>query len=255
MFPIRDDNPTLHASAATFAIIGLNALAWIFVQGMGTEPALSRSVCELGAIPGELLGRVAAGTQVPLGPHASCVIEAGPRWVTTLTSMFMHGSWFHIIGNLWFLYVFGDNVEDAMGAPRFVVFYLLCGFAAVATQLLSSPASPVPMVGASGAIGGVMGAYAVLFPRAPVHLLIIIFFYVDRVVVPAFLMLGYWFLLQLLGGLPSLGGEDGGVAFWAHVGGFAAGVVLVFPFRQQRRLAAHRALLRSQGSGPLGPFD
>jgi membrane associated rhomboid family serine protease len=163
--------------------------------------------------------------------------------------MFLHGSWFHIVGNLWFLYVFGDNVEDAMGPLRFAVFYVVCGLAAFAAQALSSPGSAVPMVGASGAIGGVMGAYAVLYPRAPVHLLIFILFYVDRVVVPAVFMLGYWFLLQLLGGLPTLGGEEGGVAFWAHVGGFLAGIVLIHPFAQRRRLEAHRLLVARRSRG------
>jgi membrane associated rhomboid family serine protease len=245
VFPLRDENPTLHASAATLAIISTNVLVWVAVQGLGGEPALSRTVCELGAIPGELLGRVPAGTSVPLGPHAQCVLGGSPNWITPLTSMFLHGGWFHILGNLWFLWVFGDNVEDAMGSVRFGVFYVVCGLAAVAAQVLSNPASPVPMVGASGAIGGVMGAYAVLYPRAPVHLLVVFFFYVDRVVVPAVFMLGYWFLLQLLGGLPTIGGSEGGVAFWAHVGGFVAGVALVRPFARPARLAAHRAHLRA----------
>jgi membrane associated rhomboid family serine protease len=245
VFPLRDDNPALYTSSATLAIIVLNALAWVAVQGFGTEPALTRTVCELGAIPGELLGRVPAGTSVPLGPSAQCVISGSPNWITPFTSMFLHGGWFHIVGNLWFLWVFGDNVEDAMGSLRFAVFYVVCGLAAVAAQVLSNPASPVPMVGASGAIGGVMGAYAVLYPRVPVHLLVIFFFYVDRIVVPAVFMLGYWFLLQLLGGLPTIGGDEGGVAFWAHVGGFAAGVALVRVFANPARLAAHRAHLRS----------
>lgn len=243
MFPIRDDNPTLYTSVATFAIIGLNAASWIFLQGLGTEPSLSRSVCELGAIPGELLGRVPAGTLVPLSPTASCQIGGDPNWLTPLTSMFMHGGWFHIIGNLWFLAVFGDNIEDSMGRLRFVVFYLLCGFAAFAAQALANPDSAIPMVGASGAIGGVMGAYAVQYPRARVHLLVVLGFYVTRIVVPAVFMLGWWFLLQLLGGLPALGQEGGGVAFWAHVGGFSAGVVLIFPFRSPSRVAAQRRIL------------
>jgi membrane associated rhomboid family serine protease len=246
MIPLRDDNPTLQTSVATFAVIGLNLAAWVFVQGLGSEPALTRSVCQLGAIPGELLGRLPAGTQVPLGPRAACVLSGEPNWITVVTSMFMHGGWFHIIGNMWFLYVFGDNVEDSMGSLRFTVFYLLCGLAAVAAQILSNPTSGLPMVGASGAIGGVMGAYAVLYPRAPVEMLIILGFYIDRIVVPAVLMLGYWFLLQLLGGLPSLGGEGGGVAFFAHIGGFLAGVLLIFVFRSPKRLAAHRRAFGSQ---------
>jgi membrane associated rhomboid family serine protease len=148
--------------------------------------------------------------------------------------MFMHGGWFHILGNMWFLFIFGDNVEDAMGPFRFLVFYLLCGIAAVGAQVAASPASPIPMVGASGAIGGVMGAYAVTFPRSRVHMLVVFGFFITRIVVPAFLMLGYWFILQVLGGM--VGGEGGGVAFWAHIGGFAAGVILVFILRDGRRL-------------------
>jgi membrane associated rhomboid family serine protease len=198
-------------------------------------------------IPGELLGTVAPGTQVPLGAHSSCVVTGSPDWLTPITSMFMHGGWFHIIGNLWFLSVFGDNVEDSMGPVRFVLFYLLCGLAAVAAQTIAGPASPVPMVGASGAIGGVMGAYAVLYPRAPVHLLIFFGFFISRVVVPAYFMLGYWFMLQVIGGLPTIGGGSGGVAFWAHVGGFLAGVLLIFPFRKAQRVAAHRALVSRRG--------
>jgi membrane associated rhomboid family serine protease len=246
VIPLRDHNPTAHGSVATFAIVGLNALAWAFVQGFGVEPALSRSVCELGVIPGELLRAAAVGTSVPISPGMACVVSDSPNWWTPLTSMFMHGGWFHIIGNMWFLSLFGDNVEDSMGPLRFVVFYVVCGFAAVAAQALANPASPIPMVGASGAIGGVMGAYAVLYPRAPVEMLVVLGFYVDRVVVPAIVMLGYWFFIQLLGGIPTLAAEGGGVAFWAHIGGFLAGVVLLPLFRSRARVEAHRAMLRQQ---------
>jgi len=246
MFPLRDENPKLGTSIATILIIGINAAVWIFVQGLGSEPSLSKSVCVFGAIPGELLGRVPAGTQVALGGGLGCRIEGSPNWITPLTSMFMHGGWFHIVGNLWFLWVFGDNVEDSMGPLRFLVFYVLCGLAAVATQSLANPTSPIPMVGASGAIGGVMGAYALLYPRVPVHLLVVLGFYVDRIAVPAFMMLGYWFLLQLVGGIPSLQGDTGGVAFFAHVGGFLTGIALVPLFRKPERVAAHRAMLARQ---------
>ena len=239
MIPLRDDNPTLGASTATFIIIGANIAAWITVQGLGAEPALSRSVCELGAIPGALLGHVSPGVSVPLGPGVECVVGR-PGWHTLVTSMFMHGGWFHILGNMWFLWVFGDNVEDAMGPVRFALFYLMCGVAAALAHLVSSPDSAVPVVGASGAIGGVMGAYAVLYPRAPVHMLVTLGFYFTRIVVPAYLMLGYWFLLQILGGIPALQGEGGGVAFWAHVGGFAAGIALLPVFRVRERVEAHR---------------
>jgi membrane associated rhomboid family serine protease len=142
--------------------------------------------------------------------------------------------------------VFGNNVEDSMGHVRFALFYVLCGLAAAAAQTLVNPSSPIPMVGASGAIGGVMGAYAILYPNARVHTLIVLGFFARMVVVPAWMMLGYWFVLQILGGLPSLASESGGVAFWAHVGGFAAGVILIYLFRDPRRVAAHRnASLRS----------
>ena len=246
MFPLRDDNPTLRASAATVALIGGNVAAWVLIQGMGTEPALVSSICELGAIPGELLGNLAPGTEIPLGPGLVCRIDAEQRWITVVSSMFLHGGWFHLLGNMWFLWLFGDNVEDAMGRVRFIVFYLLCGLAAVAAQMASNPDSAIPMVGASGAIGGVMGAYAILYPKVGVHMLLILGFYVDRIFVPAWLMLGYWFLLQLLGGIPALSSEGGGVAFWAHTGGFLAGVVLIYPFRNERRVAAHRVLLARQ---------
>ncbi|MDH5306301.1 MAG: rhomboid family intramembrane serine protease [Myxococcales bacterium] len=241
MFPLRDDNPTLGTSVATFAIIGMNIAAWIFVQGLGSEPALSQSICELGAIPGDLLGTLPHGTVVPMGQGMSCVIGGDPNWLTPLTSMFLHGGWFHIIGNLWFLSVFGDNVEDSMGPLRFALFYVLCGLAAVAVQMFASPGSPVPMVGASGAISGVMGAYALLYPRVSVHMLIFLGFFFTRLIVPAWFMLGYWFLLQILGGIPALEGAGGGVAFWAHVGGFAAGALLIPIFRDPQRIAAHRA--------------
>lgn len=244
MIPLRDHNPTARGSLATFSIVGLNALAWAFVQGFGMEPALSRSVCELGVIPGELLRAAAVGTSVPISPGMTCVVSDTPNWWTPLTSMFLHGGWFHIIGNMWFLSLFGDNVEDSMGPVRFVVFYVLCGFAAVAAQASVNPASPIPMVGASGAIGGVMGAYAVLYPRAPVEMLVVLGFYVDRVVVPAIVMLGYWLFIQLLGGIPTLAAEGGGVAFWAHIGGFLAGVALVPIFRNRVRVDAHRSMLR-----------
>lgn len=240
MFPIRDENPTFHTSVATFLIIGINVAVWVFVQGIGFNPALAKSICRYGMIPGELLGRLSEGARVPLGQGLACMLDGNPNWTSVVTSMFMHGGWFHIVGNMWFLGVFGDNVEDAMGSVRFVAFYLLCGIAAAAAQSASAPASAIPMVGASGAIGGVMGAYAVLFPRAPVHLLVFFGFFFTRIVVPAFVVLGYWFVLQVLGGLPALEGTRGGVAFWAHVGGFVAGVVLVQLFCRSDRVEGCR---------------
>jgi len=239
VFPIRDDNPHFLKPVVTYAVIGLNVLAWIFVQGLGSEPALARSVCILGLIPGELLGTLPSGSVTQLSPELGCSITGDPSWRTTVTSMFMHGGWFHLISNMWFLWIFGNNVEDSMGHVRFAAFYLLCGLVAAALQVASNPDSGIPMVGASGAIGGVMGAYVVLYPRVHVHLLIFLGFFVTTVAVPAFFMLGYWFLLQLFGGFGSLNVEEGGVAFWAHVGGFAAGALLIFGFRNPRLMARH----------------
>src|SRR5690606_31195749 len=239
MFPIRDDNPHFMTPYATIAIIALNVAAWVLLQGFGTEPALSASVCRLGLIPGELLQTVQPGTRLPMGPNMFCEIGGESTWYTVLTSMFMHGGWFHIIGNMWFLWIFGNNVEDAMGHVRFVIFYLLCGFAAAALQTATNPDSIVPMVGASGALGGVMGAYVLLYPRVHVHMLLVLGYYISTGAVPAVFMLGYWFLVQLLSGWTSFGSEGGGVAFWAHVGGLVAGAVLVLVFRDQRLRERH----------------
>lgn len=243
MFPYRDDNPTLRTPVVTIGVIALNTAVWVLVQGMGTDPRLTRSVCELGLIPGELLHTVPAGTAVPLGPGARCVLGYGAAWFTPLSSMFLHGSWFHLLGNMWFLWLFGNNVEDSMGRARYVLFYLLSGLGAAATQTLLSPTSVVPMVGASGAISGVMGAYVILYPTVQVHMLIVLVVFITRIVVPAYLMLGYWFLLQLVQGTATLG-STGGVAFWAHVGGFIAGAALIFLFRDPELVAEHRRLAR-----------
>ena len=244
MFPYRDDNPTLKTPIVTLILIGINVAVWVLVQGMGAEPLLSRSVCELGLIPGEFLGLLPAGASVPMGPNTVCVMGNEETWFTPLTSMFLHGGWFHLIGNMWFLWIFGNNVEDSMGHIRYLFFYTLCGLAAAAAQTFMSPSSPIPMVGASGAISGVMGAYIVLYPRVRIHMLVVLVIFITRIVVPAYLMLAYWFLLQLLGGgLTS--GSEGGVAFWAHAGGFVAGALLIYLFRDLELVAQHRALART----------
>jgi membrane associated rhomboid family serine protease len=180
-----------------------------------------------------------AGSRIALGPELYCPVETSTAWTNIVSSMFMHGGWFHLIGNMWFLWIFGNNVEDAMGHVRFVIFYLLCGLAAAGLQIAFNPGSPVPMVGASGAIGGVMGAYIVLYPRVHVHMLIFLGFFITTFAVPAVVMLGYWIVIQLLGGFGSLGATGGGVAFWAHVGGFVAGAVLVYVFRDRKLLDRH----------------
>ena len=239
MFPIRDDNPHFLTPYATYGIIALNVIGWVFLQGLGMEPALSSSVCGLGLIPGELLQTVPAGTRFQVSPNSVCVLGDTSAWYTVITSMFMHGGWFHIIGNMWFLWIFGNNVEDSMGSFRFVVFYLLCGLLAAALQTATNPDSAIPMVGASGAIGGVMGAYILLYPRVHVHMLFFFGFYVTTFAVPAVLMLGYWLLIQVIGGLGTLGAQGGGVAFWAHIGGFVGGAALIFLFRNPQLLKRH----------------
>ena len=238
MFPLRDENPTVRKPVATMVLIGANAVCWMLLQGFGTDPGLAESLCYYALIPGDLFGHVFPGDTIRVSETRACVLDGAANPSTLLTSMFMHGGWFHILGNMWFLWVFGDNVEDAMGPFRFVAFYVLCGLAAAFAQIATDPASPVPMVGASGAIGGVMGAYALLYPRAHVHTFVFLGFYMTTIAVPAVFMLGYWFLIQLVSGVL---GQGSGVAFWAHIGGFVAGLALVLLFRRPDYVAAHRS--------------
>lgn len=245
MFPLSDENQTLRFPLVTAVIILVNVAVWVFVQGLGADRALATSVCQFGLIPADLLGIAEPGSRVRISREMLCVIDGNSNPSAAVTSMFMHGGWFHILGNMWFLWVFGDNVEDVMGRLRFVVFYLLCGLAAAAAQILTDPTSITPMVGASGAIGGIMGAYAFLFPRVRVNTFIFLGFYITTLAVPAVFMLGYWFLLQLLGGLPALSQNSaGGVAFWAHIGGFLAGIALVKLFVNDSFLTQHRRHMR-----------
>ena len=186
---------------------------------------------------------------MPMSDAMSCVMDDRQDWFAPLTSMFLHGGWLHLIGNMWFLWLFGNNVEDSQGHGRYLVFYVLCGLAAAAAQTLVNPNSAIPMVGASGAISGVMGAYIVLYPRVRIHMLVILGFFITRIAVPAYVMLGYWFLLQILGGLPTIADESGGVAFWAHAGGFIAGIILIQIFKDPELVAKHRALARTMEHG------
>jgi membrane associated rhomboid family serine protease len=241
MFPYRDENETQRAAIVTVTIIGLNVLMWIAVQGAGSTVALAKSVCELGLIPGELTGSLSPGTRFPVGEGLVCVTDPGRQVSHLFTSMFMHGSWLHLLGNMWFLWIFGNNVEDSMGRLRFIFFYLLTGLTAAAGQIVTSPGSAIPMVGASGAISGVMGAYLMLYPRVRVFAIVPLGFFVTSLALPAWVMLGYWFLIQFVSGLVSFGGDVGGVAFWAHIGGFVAGVVLVKLFARSDYVSAHRA--------------
>ncbi|MEO8178185.1 MAG: rhomboid family intramembrane serine protease [Deltaproteobacteria bacterium] len=259
MIPLYTENPRLRAPLVTIGLVLSIGLVWLFAQSGGFDSfTLAATVCNWGLVPGELTQRAAEGTAVPLGPGLACVVDREPmNLLTPLTSMFLHGGWGHVLGNLVFLWVFGSSIEDSMGRLRFLVFYLLCGLAAATAQVLIDPASPVPMVGASGAISGVMGAFLVLYPRVRVHLLVFLLFFIDVVAVPAWLLLLGWFALQLLTGLPMLsrlGPEvSDGVAVWAHVGGFAAGALLIRWFarpdlvreRRSRRVPQRRGRWRS----------
>ncbi len=231
-FPYKDDNPTDLTPTVTVGIIVLNFIVWIVFQGAGSAHALAHSTCVWGLTPGEILRSLPPGVSTPLGQGYACVTTGHPNYLTVFSSMFLHGSWFHILGNMWFLWIFGNNIEDAMGHGRYLVFYLLSGVAAAAAQTISAPQSAIPMIGASGAISGVMGAYLVLFPRVKVHTFVFIVIFFTTITVPAYLMLVWWFLLQFLGSLPELGGnsDTGGVAVFAHMGGFIAGLVFVKAF-------------------------
>ncbi len=241
MFPYKDENPTERPAYVTIGIIVLNVAVWLFAEGMGSAGPLARAVCQYGLIPGELLRSVPPGTHVPLAPGVSCITGL-PNYWAVLTSMFTHGGWLHIIGNMWFLWVFGNNIEDAMGHGRFILFYLLCGVLAAGAQLLMASHSAVPMVGASGAISGVLGAYLLLYPRVRVHVLVWLGFFVTTIVLPAYLMLGYWALLQVVSGVLTVGGPDmGGVAVFAHIGGFFAGILLIRLFIRDEYVARRPA--------------
>ena len=240
MFPYHDENQTLRPPIVTATLIGLTSVSWLLVQGAGAAQPLMESVCELGLIPGELTLSVPPGTPFPMGEGVACLTDPGRQWSNVLTSMFLHGSWMHLLGNMWFLWLFGNNVEDSMTRPRFLAFYLLTGLAAALAQVMADPASEVPMVGASGAISGVMGAYLVLFPRVRVYTMVPLGFFLQSMALPAWMMLIYWAFLQFAGGITSVISEQtGGVAFWAHLGGFVAGVVLVKVFERRDRVLAH----------------
>jgi membrane associated rhomboid family serine protease len=241
MFPYRDENETQRTSYITILIIAINVLAWLLIQGAGTGYAFPESVCNRGLIAAELTASRPPGTSFDMGEGLVCLTDPGRQPVNLLTSMFLHGSWLHLLGNMWFFWIFGNNVEDSMGHIRFIVFYLLGGLAAALLQVFMNPASVVPMVGASGAISAIMGGYVVLYPRARVFTLLPLGIIFTTVALPAWVMLGYWMLLQFLGGIQSLGAEGGGVAFWAHAGGFLAGVILIKLFARPDYVRAHQS--------------
>jgi membrane associated rhomboid family serine protease len=243
VIPIGDDNPTLRTPIVTYVIVGLILASWILLQGAGfNQMSLVASVCNLGLVPGEITKLARLGDGIPIAPGVACVVDNElVNFFTPVTSMFLHGGWGHLIGNLVFFWVFGNNVEDSMGRWRFAAFYLLCGLAAAGAHVVVEPRSIIPTVGASGAISGVMGGYLILYPRAHVRMIFPpIFVFWAR----AWLVLIWWLVLQVLSGLPQLMEVDpevsSGTAFWAHIGGFVAGVLLVMVFRDPQLVEAHR---------------
>lgn len=247
MFPIGDENPTFRQPIVTYLLLAAIFATWVLVQGAGfDETRLAVSACNLGMVPAELTKSLPVGFGVPMGRGLACVIdeEAINKW-TPITSMFLHGSWPHLIGNSLFLWVFGNNVEDSMGRVRFLVFYLVCGVVAAGAHILVDARSPLPTVGASGAISGIMGAYLILYPRVKVKMLFWFLLFIRVFRVPAWVVLIWWFTLQVLEGLPQLRPVDtlrGGTAVWAHVGGFVAGVLLVKLFENRELVRRHLAV-------------
>jgi membrane associated rhomboid family serine protease len=217
MIPLRDDNPTTITPVLTIGIIVMCSLVFLWQQTLSEQAAVI-AVYSYGVVPTVLFGHD------NLPPDIARI----PAELSIVTSMFMHGGWMHIIGNMLYLWIFGNNIEDRLGHVRFALFYLLSGAAAALAQSIVNTRSEVPMIGASGAIAGVLGAYMVLFPRAHVLVLIPLGFFTQLMRLPAMLVLGFWFILQFLQGGLMAPGEEGGVAYWAHIGGFVAGVVLIF---------------------------
>ena len=230
MFPLKDDNPSNSAPVVTVALIVLNALFFVYqisLEAGGADGARAGQafIDEFGLVPCRLTGACRVGPELP------------SPILTIFTSMFMHGGLFHIGGNMLYLWIFGNNVEDTLGHGRYLLFYLLSGVAAALAQTAVGPSSMVPMVGASGAVSGVLGAYLLLFPHAHVTTLIILGFFFRLVQVPAMVVLGFWIVLQVLNGLGSFG-SSGGVAFFAHIGGFLAGMGLLYVLKPRARSRA-----------------
>jgi membrane associated rhomboid family serine protease len=221
VIPLHDDNPTERTPIVTVTFIAACVLVFLYQASLPREPG-EMFVFQYGAIPSLLFGKASLPDEAVAIPPA----------VTLLTSMFLHGGWMHVIGNMLYLWIFGNNIEDVMGHVRFIVFYFLCGILAALSHAATDPASQIPMVGASGAISGVLGAYALLFPRARVLVLIPLGFFSRMMYVPAGIVLGLWFALQLLSGGMSIGVPGGGVAFFAHIGGFVAGMALIGLFKR-----------------------
>jgi membrane associated rhomboid family serine protease len=231
MIPLRDDNPTTLKPVITIGLIALCTLAFFWQLSLGAHA--EAMIQALGVMPAALFGKRTLSPELMQVPAA----------LTVVTSMFLHGGWMHLIGNMLYLWIFGNNVEDAMGHGRFVVFYLLCGAAAVLAQALPAPDSTIPMIGASGAISGVLGAYLLLYPHARVLVLIPLGYFSRVVYLPAMVVLGFWFLLQFLSILLTDPNQPG-VAFGAHAGGFVAGMLLIPLFKRREIRLLHPRQLR-----------
>lgn len=223
MIPLKDRNPTRRVPIVNIVIIILNLAVFIYQISLGR--GLEGFLYKFGVVPDAISNSI---NTVQLSPRV---------FFPLFSSMFLHGGWLHLGGNMLYLWVFGDNVEDKLGRGRYLMFYLLCGIAASIAHIIIDPHSTIPTVGASGAISGVLGAYLLMFPKARVLTLIPIFVFLQFAELPALVVLGFWFVMQFFNGLISLGYETagmGGVAWWAHIGGFIAGMVLVFPFKKFR---------------------
>ena len=225
MIPLKDRNPRSTTPVVTLTLIVVNTLAFLYELTL-PERLEQSFMMSYAMVPARLTHLLAA-------PHVPLQIALLPF----LTSMFLHGGWLHLIGNMWFLWVFGDNVEDRLGHVSYLVFYLVCGFGAGLAHVLANLGSNVPSLGASGAISGVLGAYIVMFPRARVLTLVPLIIFWFTVDIPAFVILGYWFVIQFFSGVSTLGSRaGGGVAYWAHIGGFVIGTILVTMWPQRRRV-------------------
>lgn len=226
LIPIRDENPTRRFPIVTVSLIAINVAVFVYMFLLPSEAELNDFIFRFALFPGTITGLSMAGNPVQ------------PVYLTIITSMFLHGGFLHIIFNMLFLWIFGNNVEDVLGRLKFIGFYLLTGAAGAFAHIATDPGSTIPTLGASGAISGVLGAYLVLFPNARVLTAIPIIFIIEIIRVPAVILIGFWFILQLFYGLFEIGvGTSGGVAYFAHIGGFVAGVllILILPKRKPRR--------------------
>ncbi len=224
--PLKDINPTRRRPVVTISLIAINILVYLYQMAQGTL-GFHAITASLGATPFEITHMT--DLVGPMGYHI--VHYAGPKpiFLTLFTSMFLHGSILHLGGNMLYLWIFGNNIEDILGPVKFILFYFVCGLAAHAFHIASDPSSIIPTVGASGAIAGTLGAYLIAYPRARILTLMFLFIFIRLTVVPAFVIIIFWFVIQLVSGLTSLGGMgSGGVAWFAHIGGFLAGIALIY---------------------------